>query len=116
MRMRRAKIVPPMSTWQYFLMRKLNNSNNFPPSSASRMRMRRAKIVPPMSAIGPRTDLAATNTVMMVRTRVRVVATSPLGGQKELVYLFSCSCDFVLDIDFLMPEGFDVAPLLSTSP
>ena len=42
-----------------------------------------------MSAIGPSTDLAATKTVMMVRIRVRVVAASPLGGQKELVYLFS---------------------------
>ena len=72
------------------------NVINSPPSRAKTISISKAKIVPPTSATGPRTVLAVKNIAMIVNMTVRVVATSPVGGQNECVIRLDRNVDLVL--------------------
>ena len=69
---------------------------SFPPINAHTISIRSANIVPPTSAIGPKTVLAVAKIATMVKMRVKVVATSPVGGQNGCVTRFVCKVVFVI--------------------
>ena len=76
---------------QYLLIIQQRPRINFPPIRANKIKTRSANIVPPTSAIGPKTVRAVAKMAIIVKTRVSVVATSPVGGQKGCVTRFDCN-------------------------
>ena len=80
----------PMFTLNTFRRSLLIAMASLPLKKDKKMMTRKAKILPPKKAFGPNIVQQERKIAMIVKSKVRVVATSPVGGQQGLVTWFSC--------------------------